>query len=70
MGNDSTGGWRQKNLTLQSMVRWQEVQKDSTVKFRFIFLRPNINKDLKKNFIIIPLQGKTETLHLELKKGK
>lgn len=48
----------------------KEVQKDSTVKFRFIFLRPNINKDLKKNFIIIPLQGKTETLHLEFKKGK
>jgi hypothetical protein len=48
----------------------QEVQKDSTVKFRFIFLRPNINKDLKKNFIIIPIQGKTETLHLELKKGR
>ena len=48
----------------------KEVQKDSTIKFRFIFLRPNVNKDLKKNFIIIPLQGKTETLHLELKKGK
>lgn len=48
----------------------QEVQKDSTVKFRFIFLRPNINKEFKRNFIIIPLQGKTEILHLELKKGK
>lgn len=48
----------------------KDIQKDSSVKFRFIFLRPNIDKSLKKNFVIIPLQGKSESLHLELKKGK
>lgn len=47
----------------------KEIQKDSSVKFRLIFMRPNINKDLNKNFVIIPLQGKSESLHLELKKG-
>jgi hypothetical protein len=48
----------------------KDIQKDSSVKFRFIFLRPNVDKDLKKNIVIIPLQGKSESLHLELKKGK
>lgn len=47
----------------------KDIQKDSSVKFRLIFLRPNIDKDLKKMFVIIPLQGKSESLHLELKKG-
>ncbi len=47
----------------------KEIQRDSSVKFRLIFMRPNINKDLNKNFVIIPLQGKSESLHLELKKG-
>jgi len=47
----------------------KELQKDSSVKFRLIFLRPNIDKSLGKNFVIIPLQGKSESLHLELKKG-
>lgn len=48
----------------------KEIQKDSSVKFRLIFLRPNIDKSLKKNFVIIPIQGKSESLHLVLKKGK
>jgi len=48
----------------------KSIQKDSTVKFRLVFLRPNIEKDLKKSFIVIPLEGKMESLHLMLKKEK
>lgn len=48
----------------------QEVQKDSTVKARLIFLRPNIDKSLNQSSIIIPLNGKSDVLNLKLKGGK
>lgn len=47
----------------------QDIQKDSSIKARLIFLRPNIEKSLNKSFVIIPLKGRTDVLNLKLKKG-
>ncbi len=47
----------------------QQIQKDSSIKARLIFLRPNIDKALKNCFVIIPLIGRPDVFHLNLKKG-
>jgi len=47
----------------------QEIQKDSKVKARLIFLRPNIEKSLTGSSIVIPLKGRSDVLRLNLKKG-
>lgn len=48
----------------------EDIQKDSVIKARLIFLRPDIEKSLKNCYIIIPLKGKASVFHLNLKKGK
>ncbi len=48
----------------------EDIQKDSTIKARLIFLRPDIEKSLKNCYIIIPLKGRSDVFHLNLKKGK
>lgn len=48
----------------------QEIQKDSAIKARLIFLRPNIDKSLSQSSIIIPLKGRADVLNLKLKGGK
>lgn len=49
---------------------WSErevIQKDSDMKARIIFLRPNIGNDLKKCFLDIPVKDRSKNLKLELK---
>ncbi len=49
---------------------WSErevIQKDSDMKARVIFLRPNIGNDLKKCFLDIPAKDRSKNLKLELK---
>ncbi len=48
----------------------EDIQKDSAIKARLIFLRPDIEKSLKNCYIIIPLKGRSDVFHLNLKKGK
>ncbi len=48
----------------------KDIQKDSAIKARLIFLRPDIEKSLKNCYIIIPLKGRSDVFHLNLKKGK
>lgn len=43
------------------------IQKDSEMKARIIFLRPNIGNDLKKCFLDIPAKDRSKNLKLELK---
>lgn len=46
----------------------QEIQKDTKVKGRIILLRPNIPKDLKDCYIILPVLGKADALKADIKK--
>jgi hypothetical protein len=51
------------------MKLWAErtqVQKDSVVKARFVFAKPNIPKDLKTVSLVIPLKGSTESMKAAL----
>jgi hypothetical protein len=45
----------------------QEVQKDASIRTRFIFAKPNIPRDLKGVFLIIPIQGTIAPMTLALK---
>ncbi len=47
----------------------QDVQKDSAVKARFVFVKPAIPRDLTGVFIIVPIQGKPSPFSLALKGG-
>lgn len=47
----------------------KEVQKDSAVRARFIFAKPNIPKDLAGTVLVIPLDGRLTPLNLPLKRG-
>lgn len=47
----------------------REVQKDSSVKARLIFTKPNISSDLKDSSLVIPLKGSTKTFTLDLRKA-
>lgn len=66
--------WNQARLTFSgkafSPVKlWSErkdVQKDTQVRARFIFYRPNIPKDLLKVSLIIPLIGMSKPIELAL----
>ena len=44
----------------------KEVQRDSKVKARFIFTKPNVPKDLSTTSLIVPLSGRTTPLSLNL----
>jgi hypothetical protein len=48
----------------------QEIQRDSLIKARFIFAKPNVPRNLKGVSLIIPLQGNTTPLVLSLRGGK
>jgi hypothetical protein len=45
----------------------KDVQKDSAVRARFIFSKPNVPKDLTHATLIIPLEGRSTPLSLGLK---
>ena len=60
---------RNKILPYKVWSERQEIQKDSSIKARLIFLRPNIEKSLTKSIVVIPLKGRTDIFHLKLKKG-
>ena len=47
----------------------KEVQKDSRVRARFIFAKPNIPRDLKDVTLIVPIQGSANPISLSLKGG-
>ncbi len=48
----------------------REVQKDSSIKVRLIFMRPNLSTDLKDTRLIVPIKGSTQTLAAELKRSE
>jgi len=48
----------------------REVQRDSSIKARFIFAKPNVPADLKEVSIIVPIKGSTTGISLPLKRGK
>jgi hypothetical protein len=45
----------------------QEVQKDSKVKFRLIFAKPNLPRDLKGVSLIIPLLGQPNAINVPIR---
>ncbi len=69
--------WSLVRLRYQSRVQapfqlWserKEVQKDSTVRARFIFVKPNIPRDLSKALLIVPIDGQISPLSLSLRGG-
>lgn len=69
--------WNLLRLTFQSKTLtpyklWaerQEVQKDSRVKFRLIFAKPNLPRDLKGVSIVIPLLGQANAIKVSIRGG-
>ena len=47
----------------------KEVQKDSSIRARFIFAKPNIPRDLANVALIVPIEGQVSPLTLDLKRG-
>jgi hypothetical protein len=47
----------------------KEVQKDSRIKARFIFAKPNLSRDLSGVSFVVPLIGDTRTFSILLKRG-
>jgi hypothetical protein len=45
----------------------KDVQRDATIKTRFIFAKPNLSRDLKGVTLVIPLLGETRSIILPLK---
>jgi hypothetical protein len=61
------------NSTIVPNKLWserQEVQKDSRVKARFIFFKPNVPRNLKDVYLVIPLQGEVSPLKVLLEGGR
>lgn len=46
----------------------REIQRDSAIRARLIFLKPNIPSDMKDVSILVPLKGSTKTFTMELKR--
>lgn len=44
----------------------REIQKDSEIRARLIYLRPDIVLNLKSCYIIVPLSGRSDSMRLEL----
>lgn len=64
---------RQGSRVVAPAQLWSErkdVQKDSKVRCRFIFAKPNVNRSLEGVTLIIPLEGDTRTISLALKGGR
>ncbi len=51
---------------IKTWAERKEVQKDATLKARFIFAKPNVRKDLKDVKLILPIQGRTTPFSLNL----
>lgn len=78
---DSTGvilpNWKQVRLThngraLVPYKLWSErkdVQRDSAIKARFIFAKPNLQRNLEGATLVIPLVGDSRTISVQLKGG-
>ena len=47
----------------------KEIQKDATVRARFIFAKPNIPRDLTDVALIVPIEGQVTPLSLNLKRS-
>jgi hypothetical protein len=63
---------RDGTRTLAPLQLWSErkdVQKDSKVRCRFIFAKPNVRRALTGTVLVIPLEGDSRTLTLSLKGG-
>jgi hypothetical protein len=61
-----------KDLKIEPKSIWserKEVQKDSAIKARFVFLRPNIPKDLRGTNLIVPIHGQAKPFNVNLAKG-
>jgi hypothetical protein len=59
--------------TVKPLKLWaerQEVQKDSVVKARFVFAKPNISKNLSGVNLILPVHGDTKSLVIALGGGR
>lgn len=57
-------------IEIPTYKTWSErevMQKDTEMKARVIFLRPNIGNDLKKCFLDIPVKDRSKNLKLEIK---
>ncbi|WP_215413843.1 hypothetical protein, partial [Escherichia coli] len=64
---------RHKSLAFKAKTMWAErkvIQKDSTVKARFVFLRPNISKNFAESYLQIPVQGFASPIRINLKGGR
>ena len=48
----------------------KEIQKDSGARARFVFIRPNVPKDLKGVSLVIPIQGQTKPFIVNLARGR
>jgi len=60
---------RYKNDVFKPHSLWAErktVQKDSTVKARFVFLRPNISKNFSGSYLQIPIENLASPMRLQL----
>lgn len=61
-----------KSQTVSPSKLWserREVQRDSSVKARLIFLKPNVPTDLKDTTIVVPIKGGARALVLNLKRA-
>lgn len=79
---DSSGilkpNWSLVRLTFNGSANapfklWSErkdIQKDSCVRVRFIFVKPNVPRDLKGAALVIPLLGEARALTLWLRGGR
>ncbi len=62
-----------KNQLMTPTKLWaerKEVQKDSLVKARFIFAKPNLPKDLGGAILVVPVLGEPKALAVELRRSK
>ena len=61
-----------KNSAVTPFKLWaerKEVQRDSNVKARFVFVKPNVPRDLKNVGLVIPIKGQAKAVSLSLTGG-
>lgn len=64
---------KQGSKTTAPVKLWSErndVQKDSVVKSRFVFVKPNVTRNLDGAVLVIPIANDTRTISLPLKGGR
>lgn len=60
------------NSSIKPVKLWserKEIQKDASVKARFIFAKPNIPRNLKNAAIVVPVKGDRTAMRLHLEVG-